>query len=97
MKKIIGKAVGSFHQVKLMSLMVFEAKAIMKTYNKDRIEEFLTTEEGSRTLASEIYPKLSDKIRFSLTLDRFSEVLVATRKGFVNKKKNKKILQKKEL
>jgi hypothetical protein len=97
MKKIIGKAVGSFHQARLMSMMVFEAKAIMSTYHKDRIEEFLATEEGSRTLAGEIYPKLSDQIKASLKLERFTEILVTTRKGFFNKKKNKKILQKKEL
>jgi hypothetical protein len=80
-----------------MSMMVFEAKAIMKSYDKNQIEEFLSTEEGSNKLAEEIYPKLSDQIRASLKLDRFTDVLVATRKGFIKNKKNKKILKKQEL
>jgi hypothetical protein len=94
MKKIIGKAVGSFHQIKLMSMMISEAKVIMKKYTQLEIKEFLLTEEGSQKLAEEIYPHLSIQIQNSMPLDRFTRVLVATRKDFINKKKNQKILKK---
>ncbi|MFK4132071.1 hypothetical protein ACI2KR_07210 [Pseudomonas luteola] len=97
MVKFVGKAVGAFQQAKLMSVMVAESNTIMKTYPKDKVELALKSDDGITKLAEEIYPKLSESIRASVPKDRFIQVLVATRKGFLKKKKNKKILQEQEL
>lgn len=93
MTSAIGNA---YQQARTMSIMVSEANKVMKAYPKETLKDALSTDEGIAKLADDIYPQLSESVRNSVSKDRFLHVIVATRKGFLKNKKNKKILNNNE-
>lgn len=94
MSKMLTNIAGKYQQVKIMSIMVAEAHKIMKSYPESKIEAALSSPESMSVMAIEIYPKMSDSVRSAIPEDRFVDVIVATRKGYMKKKKNKKLLAK---
>lgn len=92
MSSMLTNVAGKYQQIKIMSIMVSESRRIMKEYPEDRIEAALSSQEEMGVLAVEIYPKLSDTVKSAITEKRFVDVIVATRKGHMKKKKNKKTL-----
>lgn len=92
MGRITNIVSGAYQQARIKSMMVAEANKAMKSYPKDHLKEALSSDEGIKNLASEIYLKLSEVVRNSISLEKFESVIVATRQGFMKNKKNKKIL-----
>ena len=92
MGKLTSAIGGAYQQAKNMSMMVAEANRVMKQYPKDKLKVALETDEGIRQLAADVYPKLSESVRSSVSIEKFESVIIATRKGFMKNKKNKRIL-----
>ncbi|MDU8351269.1 hypothetical protein RYA05_05070 [Pseudomonas syringae pv. actinidiae] len=92
MSKMLTNIAGKYQQVKIMSIMVAEAHKIMKAYPEDKIEAALSSPESMSILATEIYPQMSESVKKAIPEHRFVDVIVATRKGYMKKKKNKKLL-----
>lgn len=92
MAKITNVIGAAYQQARTMSIMVSEANKVMKAYPKEVLKEALSNDDGITKLANEIYPQLSEAVRNSVIQERFVQVIVATRAGFLKNKKNKKIL-----